>query len=136
MIATEEGDLSAEVMWITEGKGARVVFDPVGGPDFAKLVSALGVGGRIYLYGALSLEPTTLPMLAMIAKMPTIKGHNLWGTTGDTVRRRAAVEYVRQGLERGTLLPMIDRVFAFDDMVDAHRYLEGNGQFGKVVVTL
>jgi NADPH:quinone reductase-like Zn-dependent oxidoreductase len=29
-----------------------------------------------------------------------------------------------------------DRTFKFDDMREAHRYLENNGQFGKVVVTV
>jgi len=136
VIATEESDLVAEVMRITDGKGARVAFDPVGGPTFPKLISALGFQGLIYLYGALSEEPTPLPVLEMIAKMPTLKAHNIWGTSGDETRRRAAVDYVRRGLETGALKPVIDRVFPFDQMIEVHRYLETNGQFGKVVVTL
>ncbi len=136
VIATQETELVAEVMRITGGKGARVAFDPVGGPDFAKLLAALGFGGVIYLYGALSPEPTTLPVLEMIGKMPTIKAHNIWGTSGNEVRRKAAVAYVLRGLESGALKPVIDRVFSFDQMVEAHRYLETNGQFGKVVVTV
>src|SRR6476469_8597627 len=43
-IATEEVDLVGEVMRITNVKGARVAFDPVGGPGFAKLISALAFG--------------------------------------------------------------------------------------------
>ena len=31
---------------------------------------------------------------------------------------------------------VIDRVFTFDDIVEVHRYLEKNGQFGKIVVTV
>ena len=45
VIATEEVDLVEEVMRITDGKGARVVFDPVGGPNFPKLISALAFQG-------------------------------------------------------------------------------------------
>ena len=37
-IATEEVDLVGEVMRITNGQGARVAFDPVGGPGFPKLI--------------------------------------------------------------------------------------------------
>ena len=136
VIAMEESDLVAEVMRITEGKGARVVFDPVGGPTFPKLVAALAFQGRIYLYGALSDEPTPLPVLDMIAKMPTLKAHNIWETSGDQIRREAAVAYVRRGLATGALKPVIDRVFPFDEIVEAHRYLETNGQFGKIVVTV
>jgi NADPH:quinone reductase-like Zn-dependent oxidoreductase len=48
----------------------------------------------------------------------------------------AAVEFVLKGLESGALKPVIDRTFTFDEMVEVHRYLENNGQFGKIVVTL
>ena len=46
------------------------------------------------------------------------------------------MEYIVKGLESGALKPAIDRTFKFDDMVEAHRYLESNGQFGKIVVTV
>jgi NADPH:quinone reductase-like Zn-dependent oxidoreductase len=72
----------------------------------------------------------------MIAKMPTIKGHNLWITTGDPSRQRAAVEFILKGLSLGALKPVIDRTFRFGEMREVHSYLENNGQFGKVVVTV
>jgi NADPH:quinone reductase-like Zn-dependent oxidoreductase len=115
--------------------GARVVFDPVGGPNFPKLISALAFQGTVYIYGALAEGDTPMPVLAMIAKVPVIKGHNIWPTTGDETRRKAAVEYIVKGLASGALKPVIDRTFKFDDMVKVHRYLESSGQFGKIVVT-
>jgi NADPH:quinone reductase-like Zn-dependent oxidoreductase len=136
VIATEETDLVQEVMRLTDGQGARIAFDPVGGPTFSKLISALSFQGIIYIYGALSEDATTLPVLEMIAKMQTIKAHNIWLTSSDETRRKAAVEYVRNGLEAGALKPTIDRLFKFDEMVEVHRYLENNGQFGKIVVTV
>jgi NADPH:quinone reductase-like Zn-dependent oxidoreductase len=136
VIATEEADLVAEVMRITNGLGARVAFDPVGGPTFPKLISALSVGGIIYIYGLLGTGVTPLPVLEMIAKVPTIRAHNIWLTTGDETRRKAAVEFVVKGLETGALKPVIDRTFTFDEMADAHRYLEQSGQFGKIIVTV
>lgn len=136
VVVTDETDLVEEIMRITGGKGARVAFDPVGGPNFAKLISALSFQGIAYLYGALDERATTLPVLEMIAKVVSVKAHNIWLTSGDAERRKAAVEYVLKGLESGALEPIIDRTFAFDDIVDAHRYLETNGQFGKIVVTV
>ncbi|MGF6598696.1 NADPH:quinone reductase-like Zn-dependent oxidoreductase [Paraburkholderia sp. GAS448] len=136
VIATEEVDLLQEVMRITDGKGARVAFDPVGGPNFAKLISALSFGGIAYIYGALSADATPLPVLEMIAKVITVKAHNIWLTSGDETRRKAAVEFVLKGIESGALKPVIDRKFRFDDMVEVHRYLETNAQFGKIVVTV
>jgi NADPH:quinone reductase-like Zn-dependent oxidoreductase len=136
VIATEAVDLVEEVMRITDGKGARVAFDPVGGPNFPKLISALAVRGTVYIYGALAEGDAPLPVLAMIARLPVIKGHSIWLTTGDEARRKAAVEFVLKGLASGALKPIIDRVFKFDDMVEVHRYLENNSQSGKIVVTL
>jgi NADPH:quinone reductase-like Zn-dependent oxidoreductase len=136
VIVTDEADLLQEVMRITEGQGARVAFDPVGGPNFPKLVAALSFQGTAYLYGALADGDTPIPALTMIAKMLVIKGHNIWLTSGDDTRRKAAVDYVLEGFESGALKPVIDRTFSFDEMVEAHRYLEANGQFGKIVVTV
>jgi NADPH:quinone reductase-like Zn-dependent oxidoreductase len=136
VIATQEQDMVAEVMRITNGNGARVAFDPIGGPDFPKLISALANQGIVYIYGALSEGDTPIPVLEMISKMPAVKGYSIQLVTGDEARRKVAVEYVVKGLASGALKPVIDRTFKFDDMVEVHRYLENSGQFGKIVVTL
>jgi NADPH:quinone reductase-like Zn-dependent oxidoreductase len=136
VVVTDETDLVAEVLRITNGNGAHIAFDPVGGQNFARLIAALSFQGTAYLYGALSPDATALPVLDMIARMITVKAHNIWGTSGDAERRKAAVDYVLKGLESGALKPVIDRTFKFDEMREVHRYLESNGQFGKVVVTL
>jgi NADPH:quinone reductase-like Zn-dependent oxidoreductase len=106
VIATQEQDMVAEVMRITNGNGA------------------------------LSDGDTPIPVLEMIPKMPTVKGYNIGLVTGDEARRKAAVEYVVKGLASGALKPVIDRTFKFDDMVGVHRYLENSAQFGKIVVTV
>jgi NADPH:quinone reductase-like Zn-dependent oxidoreductase len=136
VIATQEQDMLAEVMRITGGNGARVAFEPVGGPDFPKLIAALTFQGIAYIYGALSEDDTTIPVLEMTRKMTVVKGYSVRLVTGDAERRKAAVEYVTKGLASGALKPIIDRTFKFDEMVEVHRYLENSGQFGKIVVTL
>jgi NADPH:quinone reductase-like Zn-dependent oxidoreductase len=136
VIATQEQDIVAEVMRVTNGNGARVAFDPVGGADFPKLISALADQGIAYIYGALSEGDTSIPVLEMIPKMPTVKGYSIRLVLGNEARREAAVEYIVEGLASGALKPVIDRTFKFDDMVEAHRYLESSEQFGKIIVTL
>ena len=136
VIATQEQDMLAEVMRITDGNGARVAFEPVGGPDFPKLIVALTFQGVAYIYGALSENDTTIPVLEMIRKMTVVKGYSVRLVTGDLERRKAAVEYITKGLEIGALKPVIDRTFKFDEMVEVHRYLENSGQFGKIIVTV
>ena len=51
VIATEEQDLVTEVKKLTGGKGARVVFDPVGKTTFVKLAAATAEHGILFLYG-------------------------------------------------------------------------------------
>lgn len=41
-----------------------------------------------------------------------------------------------QGVESGRSVATIDRRFGFDEIIEAHRYLESNAQLGKVIVTL
>lgn len=136
VVATDETDVAREIRLITDGEGASVVFDPVAGPLFATLLGALSERGTYVMYGALSDQPTTLPVLDVLAKLPTIVGYTIWGTTSDPVRLKSAVAYVLNGLESGALRPVVDRTFAFDDIVEAHRHLEANTQFGKIIVTL
>lgn len=136
VIVTGEEDLVAEVLKITDGKGARVIFDPVGGASFLKLMEVLSIEGIIFLYGALEDRPTTIPVLDFLAKRQTIRAHNIGQTSGDPDRLKEAVRYIVQGFASGALKPVIDRIFPFDAMVEVHRYLEANGQFGKVVVTV
>ena len=136
VIATEEQDLVAEVRRITGGKGARVVFDPVGGPTVAKLTAAMARRGILFQYGMLSTEPTPLPLADVLHKSLTIRGYVLFEITNDPRRLERAKQFIIDGLAAGKLKPVIARTFPLDQIVAAHRYLESNQQIGKIVVTV
>jgi NADPH:quinone reductase-like Zn-dependent oxidoreductase len=136
VIATGEQDLVTEVLGITGGKGARVVFDPVGGPTLNKLVQATARSGIVFLYGALSTEPTPLPLFDVLSKWVTIRGYVLLEITADPGRLREGKAFVNAGLADGSLKPLIAKIFPLGEIVEAHRYLESNQQVGKVVVTV
>jgi NADPH:quinone reductase-like Zn-dependent oxidoreductase len=136
VIATEEQDLVAEVKKLTGGKGARIVFDPVGGPTIAKLTEAMAPRGTLFLYGALSTEPTPLPLFNVLGKSLTVRGYLLFEITGDSLRLERAKKFIIDGLSTGKLKPVISKRFPFEQIVDAHRYLESNQQIGKIVVTV
>ena len=135
VIVTEEEDLVAEVHRLTDGKGARMVFDPVGGPALAKLTAAAAKRGIIFQYGALSPEPTPLPQ-DVLSKALTVRGYMLFEVSNDPVRLAAAKRFITDGLASGHLKPIIAKTFPLDQIVEAHRYLESNQQFGKIVVTV
>jgi NADPH:quinone reductase len=136
VIATSEQDLVAEVKKITDGKGARIVFDPVGGPTIEKLTAAMAARGTLFLYGALSSEPTTVPLLEVLGKSLTIRGYILFEITGDPQRLERAKKFIVGGLSEGKLKPVIAKTFKLDEIAQAHRYLESNQQIGKIVVTV
>ncbi len=136
VVATEEQDIAEAVNTITGGKGARVVFDPVAGPGVEKLAQVLSPGGTLFLYGLLSLQPTPFPFGPALLKNLNVRGYTLFEIATDPTRREAAIAFITQGLEAGTLNPVIAKTFAFDQIVEAHRYLESNVQFGKIVVTV
>jgi NADPH:quinone reductase-like Zn-dependent oxidoreductase len=136
VIASDEQDLVKEVLRITGGKGARVVFDPVGGPTLNKLVQATAQLGIVFLYGALSTEPTPLPLFDLLAKWATIRGYVMMEITTDPQRLERAKKCINEGLADGSFKPLIAKKFALEQIVEAHRYLESNQQVGKVVVTV
>jgi NADPH:quinone reductase-like Zn-dependent oxidoreductase len=136
VIATEEEDLVEAVKKITSGKGANVIFDPVAGPTFSKLLEASASGVRAIIYGVLSDEPTTVSPKLLIGKLPVITGSLILSTSADPERLRIAYDFVVNGLKNGALKPVIAKTFKFDDIVEAHKYLESNQQFGKIVVSV
>ncbi len=136
VIVSESQDLTAEVHRVTKGRGARIVFDPVAGPTLVKLAAATATHGIIFQYGALSTEPTPLPLWDVLSKMLTIRGYVLFEIVADAARREAAKQWVIDGLAAGKLKPVIAKTFPLDEIVEAHRYLESNQQIGKVVVTV
>ncbi|WP_130857968.1 zinc-binding dehydrogenase [Olivibacter jilunii] len=54
VIVSSTQDIAAEIRSITGEKGADIIIDPVGGPAFASLVSAVAEFGQVFVYGALS----------------------------------------------------------------------------------
>ena len=134
VIVTDEEDLVARVKSITGGKGARVVFDPVGGDYMNTLGQATANGGIIFLYGLLAGKPTPFPMSAFGRRV------SMFGYTFNELRNTPDWEtmksYIFDHLCNGTFKPQIARTFSFDQTVEAYKYLESNDQIGKVVITL
>lgn len=136
VIVTEEQDIVEEVQRITEGKGADVFMDPVLGPTMLKLLEALGRGGTGLLYAHLSPEFVDIPTMQVLGKGLTVRGFTLFELTTDPDRQRKAVDFIREGLGRGQLSPVINKTFNFENFAEAHRYMESNNQIGKIVVTV
>ena len=136
VIAAAEEDLETRLKDITGPDDVRVVLDPIGGPIFGPLTAAMAPGGILVEYGGLSPEPTPFPLFTVLSKSLTLRGYLVHEIIGDPARLEAAKAFILDGLASGALQPVIARTFPFDQIVDAHRFLESNEQFGKIVVTV
>ena len=135
-------DLVSRVKEITGGKGADVIFDPVAGDSLPALAEAVTWGGQIILYGALGGVNTPYPLFAGFARNFTLRTYMVYNFCGlptiglprneDAFTR--AVKFINENLAFDKLRPVIAKVFPLSQIQEAHRYLESNQQFGKVVV--
>ena len=135
VIATPESNLVAEVMRITGNRGARVIFDPVGGPFVETLAQAAAEEGILFQYGGLSGQPTPYPHWPAALKGLSLRGWVASSIWNKPERFERARNLILQGLATGHLRPAVDRTFPLRQIVEAHRYLESNQQIGKIVVT-
>jgi NADPH:quinone reductase-like Zn-dependent oxidoreductase len=134
VVVTDEEDMVARVMELTNGVGARVVFDPVGGPSFIHFTESMARGGILLVYGALSTEPTPFPLFTVLGKSLTLKGYLNGEITNNEAALERAKAFITQGLSSGKLKPVIARTFPLEEIQEATRFLESNAQIGKVVV--
>ncbi|MGW0809658.1 zinc-dependent alcohol dehydrogenase family protein [Nonomuraea sp. NPDC002799] len=135
VIVAEEEDVPARLLALTGGKGVEHVFDAVAGPGVTGLARAVAPGGTLFLYGALSGQPTPYPGFDLGMPALNLRTYTVLETTKDPERLRRAAAYVVSGLRSGAFRPVVDRLFPLEEIVRAHRHMESGDQFGKIVVT-
>ncbi|HEY4051301.1 MAG TPA: zinc-dependent alcohol dehydrogenase family protein [Acidobacteriaceae bacterium] len=134
VIVTEEENLPEAVARYTDGKGADLIFDPVAGKFVELLAQAAAPGALILEYGELSEEITPFPLRTAMRKLLNMSAYTMREVKADPQVYKAAKDYIYNELKAGRLKPKIDRTFLLEEIVDSHRYLESNQQFGKIVV--
>lgn len=115
------------VLDATEGRGADLIVETVGGPSFAQSINAAAIGASLYVVGFVGGMELTIPALPVMVKTLRIIGSQ----TGSTAQLRDAVS----ALSAAGIAPVIDRVFPFDAAADAYRYLAAGGHFGKTIIS-
>lgn len=135
VIATREEPLKERLLEISEG-GVECIFDAVGGPGVTDLADAMRPKGTLVIHGALSPESTPFPLKVALKKSLTFRGFVYTEVTQEPAALARAQSFINDGALGGFLRPQIDRAFKFDEIVEAHRYLESNRQFGKIVVSI
>ena len=135
VVNTKHDGWVKKVKEITAGAGVDLAFDPVAGPELELVAQTMRPQGTIFVYGALSPEPTPFPLYIAIGNNLIFRGYSLFSIVADPERGASARAWVYSQLAEGKLKPIIARTFGLDQIVDAHRYMELNQHIGKIVVT-
>ena len=136
-IRTRAGDFHDAVMKATDGKGVNLVVNNVGGSVFAECIRALAFEGRPATVGHMDRVLTaTLDLEALHGKRLTVFGvsNRLRSAAQRAETVRGFVKDVLPHFEDGRLRPLVDKVFGFDDLPAAIKFMESDAQVGKIVV--
>ena len=122
----------------TDGRGVHVCIDFVGGPYLGKNLAALATKGRLVLVGLLGGAQTSIGLGILLGKRVRVVGTVL---RARPLEEKAAAtqlfaERVVPQLARGLIRPVVDRVFPLEDLAEAHRYMESDQNFGKIVIAV
>lgn len=132
-----EEPLKDRLLELTGGKGADVIFDPVGGELFDACLRAVAWGGRILVIG---FAGGTIPHIP--ANLPLLKGISIvgvfWGrfTQEQPEEHRSNTAELLDLYARGRIQPHISETFALADGGDALARLAGRRALGKIVVLI
>jgi NADPH2:quinone reductase len=129
------GDLVAEVMAVTDGRGADLVVDPVGGHTLEASIAALAYRGRISWVGRAGREARPPEIWPIMQKNGSLTGVFLGAEMArNPTRCRPMIERLLARAATGELQVVIDRRFPLSEAAEAHRYIESRQAFGRVLL--
>jgi NADPH2:quinone reductase len=123
------------------GEPVNVVLDVLGGPSFADNLAVLAPRGRLVMLGFLAGSSTEVDLAPILRKRLEVIG-TVMRTRGLEERVPLVREFAAKMLplfaprmEQGApLRPVLERTYPMSQLADAHRVMEGNATFGKIVV--
>tara|TARA_B100001121_G_scaffold96986_1_gene85803 strand:+ start:1041 stop:2054 length:1014 start_codon:yes stop_codon:yes gene_type:complete len=131
------GGFKDKVKSLTQGKGADVIYDPVGGDVFDESMRCINWGGRILTIGFTSgrwpLAPVNLILIKQISVIGVRAGE--YGRQ-DPVRGKENTDEIHRLAEEGLISPHVSHALPLERAIDAMRLLEKREVIGKAVVTM
>jgi NADPH:quinone reductase-like Zn-dependent oxidoreductase len=135
---------------LTNGRGVELVIDPIGGEHWKKSYAALRTTGRLGMFGVstasangfkgkLKLVKAALQMprfhpLGLLNKNRGVFGLNLGHMWHEPEKVGEWVQALMTGVSEGWIRPFVDKAFTFDQVGEAHSYIESRKNLGKVVL--
>ncbi|MFI6758089.1 NAD(P)H-quinone oxidoreductase [Micromonospora sp. NPDC050417] len=131
-------DFVEEVRTLTDGHGADVILDIMGGSYLSRNVQALATDGRIVVIGLQGGRKGELNLNSLMAKRGSVIGTTLRARSKED--KAAIVRGVREEVwplvESGAIRPVVDRRLPVSEAAQAHRILEESNHLGKVLLTM
>lgn len=90
--------------------------------------------GKYIIYGALSHDDIAVPVFPILGKHLTVRGYELFEITTVPGKTRSSEKIRVWRLSKRSIKTRNWQSFAFDEMAEAHRYMESNAQIGKILV--
>jgi putative PIG3 family NAD(P)H quinone oxidoreductase len=131
-------DFVAEVKTATNGAGANVILDMVGGDYVDRNYDAAAVDGRIVQIATLGGAKVTVNIARVMVKRLYHTGSTLRPrTNADKAAMVAAIEArVMPLMREGLIKPLMDSTFPLEKAADAHRRIETSEHIGKIVLAV
>jgi NADPH2:quinone reductase len=131
-----EQDFAQAALEATGGRGADVVLDVIGADYFERNLRAMAPKGRMVLVGLMGGAATQANLGMVLAKRLQIRGTVLRARSVEekALATRALEKSVLPHLASGRIKTVVDRVFPLAEAAEAHRYMESNANFGKIVL--
>ena len=139
IIQYRQQDFVAETLAWTDGRGADVVFDTVGGDTFLRSLQAVRYGGKLVslLSTPLSLADSQLARLRNLSLCYELMlTPQLMKLHDERVRQRRILEQGAQLADAGKLEILLSKTLPFAEAAEAHRLIEQGGVSGKIVLTM
>ncbi|MEL6346254.1 MAG: zinc-dependent alcohol dehydrogenase family protein [Myxococcota bacterium] len=129
-------DLVARISEATSGAPIKLALDAVGGPTFALLVDALGMGGVLVSYSQVVTEPAPIAPKDLIFKQITMSGFWLsqWFAEASSEDKQALFAQIVPLVVSGQLITAVDSSYTFDQLGDAIARSMGGRRNGKVML--
>jgi NADPH:quinone reductase-like Zn-dependent oxidoreductase len=135
-VVPANGQFVESVLAFTKNEGVDVILDLVGAPYFEQDLQSLRTKGRLMLVGLTGGAKAEFDLGIALRKRLSLIGTALRSRSldekSDAVRRFA--EYATPLFENRKLKLNVDRVFPVSEVRAAHKYLESNESFGKVIL--
>jgi NADPH2:quinone reductase len=128
-----DDDLVREVKRATDGRGADVIVDPIGGTTLQQSLAALAYRGRIAWVGRAGREIVKHDVSTLMQGNQSLIGVFL-GAEITTDRVHDAIQRHVDDVAAGKLAVVIDRAFPLRDAAAAHAFIESRQAFGRVLL--